>query len=121
MKTIYKFRAWDNKENCWYKNELSFYGFAIFGECTMLYTPPVDYLQHLVITQYTGLKDCNGKEIYEGDVIKYNVSLDGKIKDKGVVKYLTNKAMFGLSPNGLHELSGVEIIGNIYENSELLK
>ena len=72
---------------------------------------------HLIFMQYTGLKDKNGQEIYEGD--------SGKCPDLGddvtVVEYYNYG--FYLKHRGYYsELSfGGEIIGNIYENPELIK
>lgn len=76
------------------------------------------------VTQYTGLRDKNGVEICGGDIISDHVGI-------GVVEYPENKAAFRVSyGNGRAKwfidyiLSGekesIEVIGNIYENPELL-
>ncbi len=72
---------------------------------------------HCKLMQYTGLKDKNGREIYEGDILK---DLDGNkeevIWDEGCV--------FIKHQDGTSDFISVrnyfEIIGNIYENPELL-
>jgi hypothetical protein len=70
------------------------------------------------IMQYTGLKDKNGVEIYEGDIIEFDYL---KYKLRGDVRWDQRRALFytcgyggsGVSTHG-------NIIGNIYENPELL-
>ena len=87
--------------------------------------------KHLIkietIGQFTGLYDKNGKEIYECDIVRY--SLDDR-KDIGYIGFHARSASFrvvakhtdfGIGNRGeLHE-SELEIIGNIYDDPELLK
>lgn len=93
------------------------------------------------IMQYTGLKDKNGKEIYEGDLLSHNdkvyeVKWDGfmaafqseNIEDKvdadffnwGNVPSLTTSGIPGHFRSDMLD-ANCEVIGNIYENPELLK
>jgi uncharacterized phage protein (TIGR01671 family) len=86
--------------------------------------------------QFTGLKDKNGKEIYEGDMIKFHhFWFDGLGESEEehdcIIKWEDNYAAFlaftfkgeDLFHYFLHECSddGIEVIGNIYDNPELLK
>lgn len=72
--------------------------------------------------QYTGLKDKNSKEIYEGDIIQHHYHiLKAEIKriNSGLVmKYLVDNLKYALYEI---DMPYIEIIGNIYENPELLK
>lgn len=75
------------------------------------------------IMQYTGLKDKNGKEIYEGDIIVSDYEKWWHNQPCGVVEYLENG--FWLSgKDGSHFMPNEDsrrVIGNIYENPELLE
>jgi uncharacterized phage protein (TIGR01671 family) len=80
------------------------------------------------LMQYTGLKDKNINEIYEGDIIQCSMSFEGgTLPHMGEIVYdetfgsfgTKNKAGVTLLCN--HCLHTIEVIGNIFENKELLK
>ena len=70
----------------------------------------------LELMQFTGLKDKNGKEIYEGDIMAYR-GVHGNLSKGRVVKWNEIKAGFDWTD---HNKSKV-IIGNKFENPELLR
>ena len=126
MKEI-KFRAWDKKK----KKITKCFGYGksymVGGEGIDLNDLILSEQKYVEIMQYTGLKDFQGKDIYEGDIIK----CDNKI---GEVMYDEQQGAFIIlwQPNNKKQKSGCdylastwpgvikEIIGNRYEHPELL-
>lgn len=70
-----------------------------------------------ILMQYTGLKDKNGVEIYEGDILKFNT------KGGNEMVYEVKWKGKGFKPTRMSDdnQEEIEIIGNIYQNPELLQ
>lgn len=106
-----KFRAWDKKNKEWFYFGLN----EVYG---MGQDSPNGYaeINFDEIMQYTGLKDKNNKEIYEGDILKFNT------KGGNEMIYEVKWRGKGFKPTRMSEdnQEEIEIIGNIYENTELL-
>lgn len=113
-----KFRAWSQLgDEMLYQADLRHLALAEF-----------ELESNLVWLQYTGLKDKNGVEIYEGDVIRCKMTFEGGfLPHIGQIVYDTEHGAFAtLNLGGVtllhnHLLSSAEIIGNIYENPELMQ
>lgn len=124
-----KFRAWDGAKKEMFKDTFAITetGQVIVVEQEFVTSPP-DYVfvDHLTIMQSTGLKDKNGQEIFEWDVVDYK----GR---KAIIKWHGSYASFIYRfVDELQERASdweplflacyhFEVIGNIYENPELLE
>jgi uncharacterized phage protein (TIGR01671 family) len=124
MRTI-KFRAWNKVSE-----EMTYFDFnSIIKKQDALYSIHDEYCNSNVTMQYTGLKDKNGKEIYEGDILKSNASYDRVFWNEDKWSFEVMKRhdikggwIVGHISNGLKIAAEYnEVIGNIYENPELIK
>jgi len=127
-----KFRAWDVKNNKFIDGYAITCDGTIFsfkeGDCEDYIRGHAD-IPNTILIQYTGLKDKNGKEIYEGDILKsiteYNdyTGLNSHLYGGNVYEVKNNGWKFYLNPDGMYQVRSCDckVIGNIYENPELLK
>lgn len=133
-----KFRAWDN-----HKKKMIATGYHVIGEVTMFGVidqwvqeqrsdiPSLEYYNHIIEMQFTGLHDKHGNEIYEGDILKRSKELEPSFV--AVIEF--KNGMFGGTTKpynnhfiGMPRLNKCdydgggydEIIGNIYEHPSLL-
>lgn len=153
MSRVIKFRAWDYNTNKMYYSNPNWRGnhyetliepdnVALrfnFSLSNYAYKNCLD--EKLELMQFTGLKDKNGREIYDGDILNFHKAdfgepkiklgvvtehegaywIDGVLNDKYdgcQLSYCTSKAI----SNDCYEYENkCEVVGNIYQNTELLK
>ena len=122
-----KFRAWD-------KRSTTMYPFCYIDETGWVNASGMindnkcstsGRLMYFVLMQFTGLKDKNGKEVFEGDVVKSFNQIDKKEVafvvefNSGIFECLNDNELINLRT--LCSYDNCEVIGNIYENPELIK
>jgi uncharacterized phage protein (TIGR01671 family) len=121
-----KFRAWDHVNGKMLADEIESIAFAKNGlpanASVSGFSMPLllnGNEPQLSLMQYTGLKDKNGKEIYEGDIVSGHNG-DGSPNVWPVEYACENSEWTGFNV-GADDERDCEVIGNIYENPELLK
>ena len=123
---LYKFRIFDKEnkimdycdledlceDDYWYDGETEVW--SVLNDCN-------NEQERFIIMQWTQLKDKNGKEIYEGDIV-YVICEDGN----AVIEWDEDSAKFSIKFDDWiadfdwYSGKDLEVIGNIYENPELL-
>ena len=127
-----KFRAWDKKDTRMIVHEQDFIPLKVTNIGVLRLDATSEEEKWTIVSgdrfelmQYTGLKDCRGKEIYEGDIVSTKYS-----DTNHVVKYFGYNFYADGFYNSAFDCPGdlfsecddedIEVIGNIYENPELL-
>lgn len=119
-----KFRAWDEKYNCWDKSPITCYPYEDFKK------------QGRTIQWSTGLKDIDNKDIYDGDLVElhtaannhavgvkenhyglYQIYWDQKYK----LKEIKPNWFLKVIDNDCANFNIMKVVGNVFENPELLK
>ncbi len=151
---IPKYRAWDSAKKEMFKDTFAITEsgqVVVVEQESVASSPDYVFVEHLVIMQSTGLKDKNGKEIFEGDILKFNDEwneychegyVDGSVEGVNYVEVVKGEACFEFGKTRYPESSlfiymedehlsfaelvkdkdfEFEIIGNIYKNPELLE
>ena len=114
-----KFRAWDVK-----RTEIIYFDLDLCNEESRAWWN--EQIKGNPVMQYTGLNDRNGKEIYDGDIVVARI-----YRDENEVGYVQacrvdwdkENAMFtlyGWYGQSLKHFNKIKVIGNVYENPELL-
>lgn len=130
-----KFRAWDSKEEIMWTPELSIerYSSKYLNLATGVIIPGTsgDWGDNEIkididIMQYTGMRDKNGSEIYEGDIctifikqLTIPISLPVEYWASGFCVWMRNKD--GVANIYLDDIDVIQVIGNIHQDPELLR
>ena len=112
MQRTIKFRAWDktlNKIHCWSVIENHFTFEELLDD---------NFFEAM---QYTGLKDRNGVEIYEGDILSYFGFKYEVIFEESAFGWYEDGLFYSFAELAIGEIARTDVVGNKYENPEIPK
>ena len=134
-----KFRAWDTESKAWFPFDKRYDWFNVHQDGSIIHGhndepcfDETDCKLSLEVMQFTGLTDKNGKEIYEGDILR----VSGDRSESTITQvYFSDGAFLVQDDFGEYEITAIgyaleewsngndhaEIIGNIHENPELME
>ena len=118
-----KFRAWDEKYNCWDKSPITCYPYEDFKK------------QGRTIQWSTGLKDIDNKDVYDGDLVELHTAANDHVvavkgyhgglyqiywDQKYKLKEIKPNWFFEVVYNDCANFNIMKVVGNVFENQELL-
>lgn len=124
-----KFRAWDKKNKemvdvlglSWFWIDVEGISEMIIGTKNNTQRITKYGIRDFILMRFTGIHDKNGREIYEGDILKLNSELFDLKDEIFIVDNFYYDVCYLNSFNNVDENDSIEVVGNIYENPELLK
>ena len=128
-----KFRVWDKEREC-YLDETELAGITPDGKYIWYIEEEeisrLEIDEDYVVEYNTGLKDRNGKEIYEGDIVQFNGKfftdenifyVDYECSHRGCFSLCTKEGYYGMFGDAWLEPFYCEVIGNVHDNFNLLQ